>query len=270
MTEQQPPQPWQPPSIPTPPGPIYPPQPGQPQYGYPGQPQPYQYGPQPGWQQPPAPRPPKRKHTARNVILGIGFVVVAAIIGGVIAGASSGHKTVSTAAVTSASSTSVASAAGSAPATTKAASAPSSAAKQTAHVGSTVNLSSGDQNTNVEKLSVTLVQVKDNAPATDQYSTPDAGDKYYAAQFRLVNTSSQAYSDSPDNGATAIDAQGQQFQASYGDTAAGPSFPGNTTIAPGQTALGWITFEVPIGSTITGIQFTLNSGFSNTGQWTVP
>ncbi|MFH9892074.1 hypothetical protein ACH4OQ_18710 [Streptomyces luteogriseus] len=43
------------------------------------------------------------------------------------------------------------------------------------------------------------------------------------------------------------------------------------TAAPGDTVLGFITFEVPTDSRVVKIQFTMSSGFAGqTGQWDVP
>ncbi|MGW2886372.1 DUF4352 domain-containing protein [Streptomyces griseoruber] len=121
-----------------------------------------------------------------------------------------------------------------------------------------------------ETLAVTLVKVVDTAPAENEFSSPDAGMKFVAVQFRLKNTGTAVYSDSPSNGARVIDTQGQQFDASIEDTAAGPGFPGSVTIAPGDSALGFITFEIPARSRVAKAQFAMNSGFSgNTGQWNV-
>ncbi|MGC0337837.1 DUF4352 domain-containing protein [Streptomyces sp. SLBN-8D4] len=137
-----------------------------------------------------------------------------------------------------------------------------------AAVGDTLNLTGLE---NGEALAVTVVKVVDPARPENDYSTPDTGKRFVAVQFRLKNTGAAAYSDSPSNGAKVIDTQGQQFEATYEDTAAGPGFPGSVALAPGDTALGFITFEVPLNSTITKAQFTMSSGFSgNTGQWTLP
>ncbi|MFF9277366.1 DUF4352 domain-containing protein [Streptomyces griseosporeus] len=123
---------------------------------------------------------------------------------------------------------------------------------------------------NGEALAVTLVKVVDPARAADEYSSPEAGKKFVAAQFRLRNTGTRVYSDSPSNGARVIDAQGQQFSSSVEDTQAGPSFPGSITLTPGDSALGYITFEIPLSSTAVKVQFAMDSGFSgNTGQWNV-
>lgn len=139
--------------------------------------------------------------------------------------------------------------------------------RASAAVGDTLDLTGiGDD----EKLAVTVVRVVDPAGAKNQYASPGAGMRFLAVQFRLKNTGTAVYKDSPSNGATVVDTQGQQFDTAYEDTSAGPGFPGSVTIAPGDTGLGFITFEVPTSSKITKVQFAMNSGFSgNAGQWNV-
>ncbi|GAA2752946.1 hypothetical protein GCM10010440_70990 [Kitasatospora cinereorecta] len=110
----------------------------------------------------------------------------------------------------------------------------------------------------------------DPAPAKE-FSSPEAGMRFVAVQFRLQNTGTAPYSDSPSNGAKVIDTQGQQFESTISDTGAGPSFTGTTTIAPGATALGFITFQVPSTSRLAQVQFALDSGFAkDVGQWNLP
>ncbi|MFJ6518699.1 DUF4352 domain-containing protein [Streptomyces filamentosus] len=145
---------------------------------------------------------------------------------------------------------------------------PTPSRASSATVGDTLDLTGiGDD----EKLAVTVVRVVDPAGAEDQYSSPDAGMRFVAVQFRLKNTGTAVYKDSPSNGAKVVDTQGQQFDATYEDSNAGPGFPGGVTIAPGDTGLGFITFEVPTASKIAKVQFAMNSGISgSTGQWNVP
>jgi hypothetical protein len=240
----------------------------------PNQPQPAQPWQQPGHQPPqyPPPGPPPRKPQKPFwKSTGVLIIVVAALsfIIGIVVG-SAGKSTTTTAADLGATVT-VTSAPGASPAkATNAATAASSSASAkpaAAHVGSTLILK-GDSTSG--QLTVTLVAVKDNPPGKDQFSKPSAGNKFYAIQYRLLNTSSIAYSDSPTNGAKVIDGQGQQFQSDFADTTAGPSFPGGTTIPPGGTALGWITFQVPTASVVVGAQFALSSGFGTVGQWAIP
>ncbi|MEU6356467.1 hypothetical protein ABZ896_45370 [Streptomyces sp. NPDC047072] len=68
-----------------------------------------------------------------------------------------------------------------------------------------------------------------------------------------------------------IDQDDQRFSASlFETTTAGPEFPGSVTIRPGSSARGYLTFEVPDGSRVVAVQFSMDSGFSDdVGEWTV-
>jgi hypothetical protein len=134
-------------------------------------------------------------------------------------------------------------------------------------VGDTLSLNGTNSG---EKLDVTVVKVVDPAGAR-RYENPSAGKRFVAVQFRLKNTGTAVYKDSPSSGATVIDKDGQRFSESFNDSTAGPPFPGSVTISPGKTALGFITFEVPRASRIVGVQFAMDSGFSDdVGEWRVP
>lgn len=109
----------------------------------------------------------------------------------------------------------------------------------------------------------------DNAKGADQFTTPDPGKRFVAVQFQIQNVGTAAYDDSPSNGAKVIDTSGQQFDSTIGDTTAGPSLPSDTKIVPGQSALGFITFEIPTSSQLAAVQFGTDSGFGSTGQWAV-
>lgn len=119
-------------------------------------------------------------------------------------------------------------------------------------------------------MAVTVTAVADPARGADFLSSPEAGERLVAVQFRLHNTGTATYSDSPSNGAEVIDEQGQGFNATVAQVTAGPAFPAGVHIAPGDTALGYVAFEVPESSRLARVQFTLDSGFANrTGQWAV-
>ncbi|QKW18047.1 DUF4352 domain-containing protein [Kitasatospora sp. NA04385] len=142
-----------------------------------------------------------------------------------------------------------------------------SASAATASVGSTIALKGMNDG---EACDVTVVKVVDPAKPKDQYSSPEAGTRFVAVQFRLANTGTASYSDSPGNGAQVVDTEGQRFTDTYQETAAGPSFSGSVAIAPGDSALGFVTFEVPASSRVAKVQFSLNSGLADSiGQWTV-
>lgn len=121
-----------------------------------------------------------------------------------------------------------------------------------------------------EKLDVTVVKVVDPARGT-ALSSPPPGKRLVAVRFRLHNTGSTTYNDSPANGAKVVDTEGQGFDSAIADTtSAGANFPATTTVSPGGKALGFIVFEVPAGSKLALVQFALDSGFStDVGQWKV-
>lgn len=216
-----------------------------------GQPPPYQpqYVPGP----PQLPRRRKR-HTVRNLL--VGTAVVVAVIVAVIVVNTPDHTV-------SATGTSV-----SAGADTENGTGGGGTAKtQAATTGTAITLTG---NTSGEQMSVTVTKVISNAQPGDEFSSPPAGDRLYAVQFRLRDTGSAAYSDAPSNGAAVVDSAGQSYQSAL-DTAAGcQSFPGSENIAPGASGLGCIVFEVPESAKITEVQFTLDSGMGpQTGQWSV-
>jgi hypothetical protein len=135
----------------------------------------------------------------------------------------------------------------------------------TARVGSAITLSGDDSG---EQMAVTVTKVISHASPGDEFTSAPAGDRLYAVQFRLNDSGSAAYSDSPSNGAEVVDSSGQSYEAAIADNVGGcTSFPASENIAPGESGLGCIVFEVPKAAKITGVQFTLDSGMGpQTGQ----
>ncbi|MGW1864821.1 DUF4352 domain-containing protein [Streptomyces mauvecolor] len=154
----------------------------------------------------------------------------------------------------------------SAPGSSRAAQPTASRAK-TAAVGDTITLKGTNKG---EQLDVTVKRWLDPAVSANEFSVPQDGKRWVAAQFQLANTGSALYEDSPSNGAQAADTDGQRFQTTFGDITAGPLIPASAKVVPGDKALGWILFEVPKTSKIATVQFTMDSGFADqTGQWSV-
>lgn len=140
------------------------------------------------------------------------------------------------------------------------------ASTKPAGVGDTITIS-GFQG---EKLTVTLVKVFPKTSGADDFTSPDSGKRYYAVQLRIKNAAASAYSDSPDNGAVLRDASGQQFQSDFANVTAGQSF-GSVNLAPGDSVLGVIVFQVPNGDKPVKLQLTTDSGMGpGTAQWNLP
>jgi hypothetical protein len=117
-------------------------------------------------------------------------------------------------------------------------------------------------------LDVTLVKVADPAKSAERSSAPEKGKRWLGIQFRLVNTGTKAYADSPPSGVQVTDADGQWFQTMFAEITAGPSMSADVRLKPGAKALGWVVVEVPADVTATAVQFTMDSGMADhTGEW---
>jgi hypothetical protein len=125
-------------------------------------------------------------------------------------------------------------------------------------------------NADGSKLQVTAKRVV-NTRSTDQFSSVDKGKRLVAVQFVLVNTGTATYDDAPSNGATVIDKAGRQYEADafFDSVAAGEQFPTAMKLAPGNRALGYLVFQVPVKATVAQVQFSMDSGFGQTAQWDV-
>lgn len=145
--------------------------------------------------------------------------------------------------------------------------APAKTKPAVAHLGDTITIHGFDKGS---KLAVTLVKWAPTAKGADEFTTPDTGKRFAAAQFRITNTGTAVYSDSPSNGVQVADGEGQRFDSTFSDVSAGPSMASQVDLKPGDKALGWISFEVPKTSKIASVQFAMDSGFADeAGQWTI-
>ncbi|MEU4578009.1 DUF4352 domain-containing protein [Nonomuraea sp. NPDC023979] len=264
----------------------YPQQPQDP-YGQSGPQYPTQHpyghsGPQPGYgygYQPPTmppPPPPRRNNTALIVLLAIGIPLL--LLGGCAAvvavlGQSASREVVVTQADEPLNGVLSSQPETAAPGQeTDTAEPPASvpeeqpAGPSSATVGGSLTLEGRDPGL---KMTVTVTRVVD--PATpDQFSKPETGSKLVAIELTLVNSGQAVYDDSPTNGATLIDAEGQQYRSTYSDVREGQEFGGSSTINTGDTRKGVIVFEVPEKAGLGKFQFALDSGFADQkGEWTL-
>lgn len=115
--------------------------------------------------------------------------------------------------------------------------------------------------------SVTAVRIVDPGQPSNQYETPDSGDRYVGVEFKITNTGSTAFQPAPDSDVTVIDSQAHSYSSTFVDLTGCPSFASSLTLNSGELADGCVTFAVPTGATISKIQFTAQSG--GTAEWTV-
>jgi hypothetical protein len=223
-------------------------------FGYPPPPQQGYPMPGPG----PGRRGPKKRHTVRNVLLGVvGGIVLIIIIGAV----ASSHNGVTKA-----------------PPAAKSATKHSSSGSQeaagnstTGPVGTTFVVTDTNQSGATVKYSVTLDKLKQHAAPDNGFDTPPAGDHLAGAEFTIKGISGTD-SDDANNDAAATGTNQQTYQTGLEGLAAGTSFNGGQfSTSPGSVSIGWVSFEVKNGVHVASVQWNPDSDMSGEapGTWTV-
>jgi hypothetical protein len=113
-----------------------------------------------------------------------------------------------------------------------------------------------------DQLEVTLLNAVDPDPTPTKLTEAPAGTHYVSFQIRIANShsSTKPYTAMFPYGITAQDDQGQYMEtAAFADTKAGSHLPTYLSIAPGEQALGYISFKVPDGSKVTTVQMILGA-----------
>lgn len=146
-----------------------------------------------------------------------------------------------------------------------ASSSPSPTQQKQARVGDkfTVALEDGT------KYEVTLLRVDQQAPPSNEFMGAQPGHHLAAAQFRVRAIT--PVDENANNNATATGANEEAYTPSFGSVAEGTNFAnGAIRLQPGDSLVGWVTFELPDGVRITKVQWTPASGFaSQAAQWLV-
>jgi hypothetical protein len=94
-----------------------------------------------------------------------------------------------------------------------------------------------------------------------------------ALEFRYKNVGTTTYNQSILTDITVLDKAFHSYSVDIaGDTTAGPGFPSDgVNIGPGETADGFVLFQVPTGTPVTEVKLGLDYGFGgDTGEWLVP
>jgi hypothetical protein len=137
-------------------------------------------------------------------------------------------------------------------------------------LGTTYQVGGTDSNSNSTAYKVTAVTVNQHSSLAPYDSLTNSADHLAAVKFRITGVTGQS-SDDANNNASVISGDTTQYPSALNSTADGPNFSsGSFTLAPGQTASGWVTFELPPGQSIASVQWVPSSGLSDqAGTWTV-
>ena len=214
------------------------------------------------------PRQPKPKHSLRFRTTRAGLIIVSAlaVIGGIGAAAGS-HNTAATSPAASASAPATSAPVTFSPAPVPAASTP---APLTGPVGTTFTVTSTNDTTNAAtEYSVIAAKVLDPAYGSDEFSTPDAGSRFVGVEFTISGVTGYS-SDDANTDAVVIGSDGQTYQPDFDSISAGTNFDsGDFSVSDGQTATGWVTFQLPDGVTVASVQWQADMFGSNPpATWT--
>jgi hypothetical protein len=186
----------------------------------------------------------------RNILAGIGAVVVASIAISALSSHGSGVTT-------SPPGNSAAGADTASPAATHSA-AP-------AGIGSYFDVQDSSGNT----YRVTLVKIIDPAQGADQFSTPDNGKHFVGAVFMIRALKGSPQNEDANNNAVIVGGNGQSYTADFDNIAGYTNFDNGTIhVAQGDTQTGSVTFQVPHGVKVTKVQWSPGA-FGSAVQWDV-
>lgn len=131
------------------------------------------------------------------------------------------------------------------------------------HLGDTLLL--GD------KTGIAFTVTQDADPIVAAQSTPSPGYRYLAVKLTIANTTGSIWHGDgvPNVGSVVITSDGKQYDSVSATTALAPSFGVYLSIAPGGSATGAVTFQVPATAAVTDVQIALTSDDAVIGLWAI-
>ena len=115
---------------------------------------------------------------------------------------------------------------------------------------------------------MTLVKVIDPAQGADQFTTPNSGERFVGAVFRITALKGSPQDEDANNDAVIVGSNGQSYTADFSDIAGYTNFAdGVIHVAQGETEIGAVTFQVPTTVKVAKIQWGASSNFGSAVQW---
>ena len=114
------------------------------------------------------------------------------------------------------------------------------------------------------KMKVTLIKVIDPAQGSDEFTTPDNGKRFAAAEFRLTGLSGHM-SDDANGDATLVGSNHQTYSADFDDIKGCTNFnSGEFSVTPGEQSVGCVVYQVPKHVKVAQIQWDASGGYGDT------
>jgi hypothetical protein len=138
----------------------------------------------------------------------------------------------------------------------------------TGPLGTTFKVTGTNDSGNSMSYDVTAVKVDQHSALVPYDSLTNPSDHLAAVEFKITGVSGQS-SDDANNDAAALTGNTEQVSPADNSTPDGGNWSyGEFTVSPGQSATGWVTFELPPGQSIASVQWVPGLG-STAGTWTV-
>jgi hypothetical protein len=116
---------------------------------------------------------------------------------------------------------------------------------------------------------VTLTKVIDPAKGENQFTVPDAGQRFVGLIFRVKALTGSPRDEDANNDAVIVASNGQKYSADFDGIAGYANFDhGAIRVSTGQTVTGSVTFQLPEEVKVSSVQWTALSGFGSAVEWT--
>jgi hypothetical protein len=122
-----------------------------------------------------------------------------------------------------------------------------------------------------DQVTITVLDVVDPATPEDEFSAPQAGNRLVSVQFCVENTGDGFFEDFFLD-TQIIDEEGQRFDTLYLHSDAGPHFPDVIRVSADESALGFISYEIPEGSELDKVSYLMPLGLGggdDEGEWEI-
>ena len=206
--------------------------------------------------------PPERgnRHLVRNILGGIGILVIAGLVISALSTNGTGPSTA--AARTSASAASSAAPQG----TASTAGSPAPQATGPGKIGSYFDVQDGSGDTYQEAL----VKIIDPGQSADQFTIPNPGNRFVGVVFRITALNGSPQGEDANNDVSVLGSNGQVYTADFDRIAGYGNFEvGMIHAAQGDTVVGAVTFQLPQFVVVVEVLWTADGGSGSTVQWDV-
>ncbi len=145
---------------------------------------------------------------------------------------------------------------------------PKPASDSSTNLSGPVGTAFTDTDDSNNKMAVKLTHVMDPAQGADEFNTPDNGNRFVGAKFKITGLSG-TFSDDANSDAVLVGSNGQSYQPDFSDIRGCTNFnAGSYSVSPGTSSVGCVVFQVPENVQASSIQW--GSEFGGTpATWTL-